>query len=361
MYISIFYLLIGINATNAPTIAEIVECLKSNETLYRNIQFVYYEKYRISPESPWRILENNIDSAVHEIRYFQNGSLVKFHDDYQATTSRGVPFNHKIDVTYDGKSILRMVNESVVNDDADPPSPRDYLYPHSLLGKNLLMMDFPLHDFIAGGEAMKKYKRLESFDFSTRVLGFETVLNEECVKIQVEARSKRGDGSESWERTTIWLAVEKNHLPVQFETRKSKLDGEIACVGRVDRFIKLDHGIWFPIEMTSHGYDEFEYMKSKKHQFSNDIRLEIRDVVLNPKFPEGFFRRESIPSGAVVHKIREGKIVETHRQDLAKPKVTKPTPGFDWKMLFYIISGLCVALILAISIVRYRRAARLAS
>lgn len=360
MHYPFLYLLIGINATNTPTIAEIVECVQSNETLYKNIQYVFIETYKISPESPWRILENNIDTAVHEIRYFQHGSLVRFHDDYQSTTSKGVPFNHRIDETYDGKTIFKLINRSVVNDDADPPTPRDYLYPHSLLGKNLLIMNFPLSDFIAGGEAMKKYKRLKRFDFSTQVLGLERVRGEECVKIQVEAKSKNGDGSEPWERTTLWLAVDKNHLPLQFESRKSKLDGEIACVGRVDRFIELEEGVWFPVEMTSHGYDEFAYIKNKKHQIANDIHLEIRDVVFNPKFPEGFFRRESIPSGAVVHKIREGKIIETHRHDLAKPKAITAHP-FDWKWIFYIVFGLIVGLIVVVSFLRYRRAARLTS
>ncbi len=348
-----------------PSLREVVECVRSNEVLYNNIKYNYQDYYVLDERATAMKVPIFLKSSATKMNYYQKDRSVRIIEHIDSVGVSGRSSNRTFETISNGSRVFRIANETHVNLVDDPPGPRDYLHVHSLLGKEKLFLDFPLSEYIQGGSELKKYKRLKNIDVESKVLGIEKIDDETCVKVLVEITDRYPNGRVEWDRATIWLAIAKNYLPIRFEGRASRVDGELTCEGRVERFDQIDQGVWFPVKMVVLTHDEFGYAKSHQCPVVGEMRIEITNVELNPKYPDHIFEDRKIPIGAVVYKLKDNKIIEKYKNGLSKTKpIAKRRSVSSWTIGSWIaaaIVGLIVALIVAISIVRYRRASRLAS
>jgi hypothetical protein len=358
-------LLIVGDVVPTPNLREVVECVRSNEALYKNIKYNYQDYYVLDDRATAMKVPIFTKSSAVKKSYYQKDRSVRLIEYINSVGVSGRSSNRSFETISDGSHVFKIANETHVNLVVDPPGPRDYLHVHSLLGKDKLFLDFPLSEYIQGGSELKKYKRMKNFDVESKVLGIEKIDDETCVKVLVEITDRYPNGRIEWDRVTLWLAIAKNYLPVRFDGRASRVDGELTCEGRVERFDQIDQGVWFPVKMVVLTHDEFGYPKTHQSPVVGEQRIEITNVELNPKYPDHIFEDRKIPIGAVVYKLKDNKIIEKYKNGLNKIKpIAKRRSVSSWTIGSWIaaaIVGLIFGVIVAISIVRNRRAARLAS
>lgn len=363
LYLPLVSIALFLQGSENPSVVDVVNSVKSNENLFSSVQFIMENNFVLDKHS----YGNKHDFAARTLftlfEYTSIGSNIRviYDENGQGRTSKDV-FNHHYLLVSDGKKSFRLTNGKIVNDDEGPPSDSDCLYPHSLIGWRLLQMRFPLSDFIGGEETMIRHDSMKEFHFTSRVVGFDRFEGESCVKIEVEARPKDTNQSSKWERSILWLAVNKNYFPIHFESRAARIDGNLTCDGKIDQFQEIERGIWFPVVMTTRGYDEGGYMFRKDNpiQIGHTTTIKISRVTLNPKVPEGFFTPPANPIGATVILLKNGKPIKSFVEGKAIPR-PKAYRHFPWKRTFLAIAVAATFILLIYSIVRYRLAARFSS
>ncbi len=354
-------LLIVGDVVPTPSLREVVECVRSNEVLYKNIKYDYIDVYILDERSAAMKIPIVLKSYTKKMNYYQKDRSVRWIEHNNSIGVKGDSSNRSFETISDGSHVFKIANETHVNLVDDPPGPRDYWHVHSLLGKDKLFLDFPLSEYIQGGAELKKYKRLMNLDVESKVLGIEKIDDETCVKVLVEITDRYPNDRVEWDRATLWLAIAKNYLPVRFEARASRVGGELTCEGRVEKFDQIDQGVWFPVKMVVLTHDEFAYRKSHQCPVVGEQRIELTNVELNPRFPDHIFEDRKIPIGSVVYKLKNQNIIEKYRNGLNKTKPIPKRRSVSLWTIGYWISAAIVVLIVVVSIVRYRRGARLAS
>ena len=100
---------------------------------------------------------------------------------------------------------------------------------------------------------------------------------------------------------------------LQIAYGKFLIDGDLTCDGKIDQFQEIERGIWFPVVMTTRGYDEGGYMFRKDNpiQIGHTTTIKISRVTLNPKVPDGFFTAPANPIGATVILLKNGKPIKS--------------------------------------------------
>ncbi len=345
-----------------PTVDEVVTNIRNNESFYTNIHFHYRCSMRLEKNSTFRQFPQVLDRFVQDIDFVRVNALFRTVKRRESVSVTDIPSHYEELSAYDGETIFRKFGNKSINIVLNAPVETDYYYPHAILGKEKFLMNHPLSDVITGGDSMKKYPETKHFDFSAKVVGFERIGDEPCLKVIVDIKNKYKSGKVDIEYRNIWLATEKNYLPVKIVAYDNNMGNLIVCEAEVERFVELDHGIWIPVKMTSKGYDETAFYQNKTYQLNDTYIAEITDASLNPKISPDTFHENRIPDGAKVHKVKNGHIIETYIKGITKTKPVKVDRARKSKTsIFMILFGFGVFLIIIVAIVRSVRFKRLAS
>lgn len=192
-----------------PSVDEVVECIKNNEHLYKNIRYHYHCSMRLEKNSTFRSIGLVLDRFEQDIDFVRVNDLFKTVNRRSSVSVKGKPSYFDEISAYDGEIIFRMIGGKSVNVVLDPPVETDYYHPHAILGKEKFLMIHPLSNLIKGGDSMKKFPDAKEFDFSSKVVGFERIGDEPCLKVIVDIKNQKKNGKVDIEYRNIWLATEK--------------------------------------------------------------------------------------------------------------------------------------------------------
>ncbi len=174
------------------------------------------------------------------------------------------------------------------------------LRPHMLLSNHGPRV--PLSTWLKGTSAVAASPGLPNYDnrtaYTTEILGEETVQGLKCIKVQIDRRRNSG---KSEHRNVLWLARERNLLPVQAETYQLSRSTEIPqSEAWVDEWLEVRPGVWFPRTFHTDRLDWFMYVLKKKQQVGWQEAYVVESVELDPSLPAGTFTKLEFPEGIVI-------------------------------------------------------------
>lgn len=341
-----------------PSLNELIQCVKGNEVLYHNVRFHYRCRMSLEKSFQFRGFERLLDHFLFDIDFVRVGQSFISRKNRDFVTVKGKAGNYKEEIRSDGQSFFLIDGSSVVNIVDDPPNQTDYLHPHALLGNEKFSMNYPLSDLLAGGEAVLSYPTINRFDCQTKIIGLDRILGEPCVKVVVEIKQKRKGGTKV-EYRNIWLTISKNYFPVRIVSYNTESQDSITCEAQVDRFEEIDHGIWFPIKMTSKGYDEHAKKVNGAFPLMDVFTAEVTNIMLNPSVKVESFRERIIPDGYQVLHIKNKKVLSSYVKGIAKTNSIRSNSKRSSRYWLYAILFGSSVLALVVSIVLYRRFQRI--
>jgi hypothetical protein len=298
----------------------IVGNVKANEAMYRNIEIERVIKYH-APPGP-----DQADVAyrekTEEVRFVRQGGFCYSSSKEKGRTQEGTEHSRQELVGYDGEVRRSVFDTSVVNLEDEPPENMPSRYsPHTLLFYWNRMF-FPLSVYLKEEPAYPNTEHTVSYE------GVETVDGLVCLKLRCEdlagAKNARNGG-----RVIIWLARDRNYLPIRYERYESdsvppwpKLP---RSVGRVTELQKISPDVWYPMKATLVVYTERDIAKGR-HVVGYSTEFETTKVSLDPHYYISLFRDIKIPDGATVYRIKNGKVIESYRQGGGKEEKAKMSP-----------------------------------
>lgn len=293
-------------------VSEIIQNVRSNEELYQNIEVIFHKEYRLRNQADW-IMDNAITSSDGTHRtVLQNGML--FSSNYEKKTFSESKTNQRTRLhAYDGEK-TRVINGRIVNIHVGKVGNPYQFRPHTWL-LSLARMSFPLSLWLQGGEELQLQPFAGIYRDLIQDVTFEKV--EELDGIQCFVLRSVLCGKQSPKEVDtiryVWLAPEKNYLPVKTVGYAPAYSKEMPLeVGIASTFREIAPGISLPFRYEITVYDEYALRSMNKHIVSNSEVGVIEKAELNPQYPTSFFRDIPIPDDAIVYEIKDGVIVNSY-------------------------------------------------
>jgi hypothetical protein len=306
----------SLTAEGQTTLESIIDNVKANEALYANfdteavLTFTLGESEGKEPAYMISRSEAIVQSVVQNGRtYFRRSEETRDKGDQRHVYGRLEGFDGK---TTRVVARHESVGETgVVANIIDGRAPQQaQLHAHSLMLRQTANVDFPLSAYLSGTKSVKSYSSYKNFNVTVEVVGRENVEGLDCWKLRIFTWSD-GAKPSSGDTRLLWLAIEKNYLPVRTEGYSPRANGKLVEKGTVDGFTELSTGIWFPMNIEIKGFDEPALIHGRE-LVRNIYRIRVSKVDLHPNYEEAFFSNIEIPQGAVVYKVKNQQILGSY-------------------------------------------------
>ena len=289
---------------------EIVQSVRINEAVYDNVEMVYRKHYRVEPS--WLktqitgSAEGGDDSGYIEsldttVRVVLQKPLFYLKADESGPTARA----GDVLQAYDGAAtrvVSQIGDEQRIRVYQERMADRLTLTPHTFLFADLLR-------FTSLSEDLARTTTEEGEPVEWRFEREETVNGLACVRLRCDALTPL-DRDVMWS-VVVWLATERNYLPVKREGYRSSFSARCPVErGVVEELREIAPGTWFPMRVRATAYDE-QSLSTPKAQIRSESQLTVEKVELDPAYDVDFFRNipfpEGVPVEAVEEKMRRGQ------------------------------------------------------
>jgi hypothetical protein len=349
-------LVISLAASNAPraeaqlSIEQVVANVRANEELYRDIEIIDHYSSRLDPVMKTRFKPNRIvEHADWTARLVLQRGMA-FYQRAGSQTSLDQDTANRDNVHgFDGTT-TRILEQHKVGNIRQGPAPDGAM---AISPFTILLEDdhvaLPLSTLLAGGPELEKhplagwYGREDNKTSATKA-GEEVVDGLACVKVRIEQwhPSDRAKGELSGGDTYIWLAVDRNYLPIKMERYSSELNRLLkgprpTGIGRVEGLREIEPGIWFPLKTAFENYTNFTTPDRTKLELSSVKRHVFEKVDLHPSYPVSLFRDIEFPRGCTVYEVdANGRIVRRYIEGEARPLLDQL--GGRWRAGFTLMA-----------------------
>jgi hypothetical protein len=320
----------GVRKSRAESLEEVINNVRANEELYKNIDMTYERHYTLVMR-PRKDDDPNtmIRSSTTTNHYIFQGELhYEDHREKAAVLSGKETLNDHL-AGFDGQITRSLFQEAVANiTSGDVPcnAPR----PHTLL--------FAYNHFKGALSAYLAAATYENKAVTTIVLGAETVAGHDCVRLRCEARNANGKLRSI---RLLDLARDRNYLPIRkigFATSYS--DKVPLEIDTADDFREIAPGIWLPYQVKIVVNEEIAASRGETVPY-NTTDYTITECKLDPHYDVSFFRNIRIPDGTRIHEVTNGKITKSYVQG-AKPEAA----GAKWYLWLIAIVNLILLCLL---------------
>ena len=311
-------------------VARIIDNVRANEELYQHLEVVVRKEYQLQSMNCARTGATKT-MTVTTRSVLQSGRI------YVDCTTRGnaltdmdgtadKSFEQASLLGYDGEVTTRLTPSArLANVHQERFEGCDVFRAHAWLLPRAHIC-FPFSLWLTGGEALKKHPLAglhKEWDSKVTYEGREDVDGLSCVKLRIAM----GPAS-SRVFHVLWLAVERNYLPVRMEsfapTFTNNKDHPLATARSSD-FREIHAGVWLPFRRSYVVYCEVDLRKNKA-VVSNTEEAYIEKVNTNPDYDLDLFRIP-IPDGTKVHEMNGGKIIKSYVR--GQPQVEKQVEKAD--------------------------------
>jgi hypothetical protein len=191
----------------------------------------------------------------------------------------------------------------------------------------------PLATFLRGRDAILGHPRGQETDVpqgmspTSSYDGEETINGLACHRIKVaHVRPDGESGSKVTAHRMLWLAVDRNYLPVKSEAFNYFYSRDMAIeTSSMTDLREIADGVWFPYQSEISVFAELALLEKKESILSWRREYLVTDVSLSPLYDVDFFRDVQFPDGTPVYEIKAGEIVRSFVQG-EKPLSSTETP-----------------------------------
>lgn len=355
------------NAAPDEMIDTIIRNVAENESLYENIEVHWTEIYNKPYYHPGLKLDVpqaerfKYRSVRQDGMFFldKDGEIVGPPDDpstWRESRRKG----------FDGKFTrwLEFRHGNVGNIVAGPAHDWQIMHAHTipLRWKRTAV---PLATFLRGRDAILAHPRGQESDVpmglnpTSSYDGEEVINGLACHRIKVEHVRPDGEsGSKVTAHRMLWLAVDRNYLPVKsvgfsyFYSRELPI--ETSSVADIREIAK---GIWFPFQAEISVFDGIALLEQKASILSWRREYLVTEVALSPSYDVEFFRDVQFPDGTPIYEVEAGEIARSSVQG-EKPLASTENPKRSRSPLVALNCACVVLLAAALAWQRIRSARR---
>ncbi len=305
------------------TIDEVIQNVRLNENLYRNLEIVEEYHYKLFdakflPPDALKSIEETSHCVYQDNLYYVRDK--RFTKEISGASSEGVDL-----VGYDGSKTVMVNRQPIANIRDGRYDGYGYLYPHTNLFASDWLVRVKLSEFLAGDPDLKTNTLAEYL--SNYIVPKSFVEHEEIVdglhsiKIKIEERLRHDHDKDNPANMLLsvmylWLAIERNYLPIKAERYYTKYElNRPMESGSTVEWKEIETGIWFPIRCKYDVYDGERFLEEKKYLLSNTSMHHYAVVDLHPHRPKSFFANIPIPDGYTVYVVNNtGGILKSYVQ-----------------------------------------------
>jgi len=336
-------------------ILRLIENVEANEQLYGSIEVVSHVTYRLDETTSLKT-SKHLTSRETTVRSVKQGRLFYLKEAGKETQVSGATLERSTIQGYDGEMTRVVVDNRVVTDPATKTVPIANLQhgrtettqlfaPHTWLLSRSGARFLPLSIWLRGGKDLEKHPG--GFRYHDRIQKAsiekeEVVEGLPTIKLRCETWN-RGERPRLNTLRYLWLAPERNYLPVKTEAYFPQISLQLPGeVGHVKDFREIVPGVWLPFERVVTVYDSDKIREEKKLVFHNEDEGRIQKVKLDPQYDISLFRDIPIPDGARVHEIKEGKVVRSYKQgeDKEDEELRQGSSGTRWLITIVAVIAL---------------------
>jgi hypothetical protein len=341
-YASIFFTTLSLysHAPAQESVREIIENIKRNEDLYKNIALQVERTYKLNSDYQFKSPED-FDVQHTVINKIHQDNKVYYKVDEDSTTVGSTKIKLLEECRYDGV-LSRLVRS---NEAANLSNKRvDHYYsrwvdPFHVLFE-MQLDELSLSGFLTGGPELRSVRNYSACNLKTSLDSIEFVDGLRCLKLRVVAW-RDGLKPEDVPASFLWVCPERNYLPIRWHWTNDKAMGnafpELTAEAR--DFREIAPGLWHPFECTIRLYDHISFKEKHKYILACEKTFKYLKVNPDPNYPDEFFRDLEIPDGLPAYIVENGKIVDSFVQ--GRSRTARPTPR-SW-LVPVIIAAICAA------------------
>ncbi len=324
-------------------IEEIAKIVATYEKLFSNCEIEYIDDCRlIDPTyaSPRRaIMSHGEERIVRQGRYFyrlakSTGALVEggtagFYTNSCFDGEKMV--GYAVDPTVPGG-----VGSTTISDTYPRVQSAEYLTPYRL-PLSIQRVSPPLSDYLLGSESISIDPMFLGISVHPKYIGTEEIDGLRCEKFEMEIKKKQKPNVSI--KHLLWLAIERNYLPIRFEDFNMMNDRQApVSIAKSEDIREIEPGIWCPHNVVMLFYEHAPYNEEKKLVLEGERVYKLKFLDFKPNHPKEFFQSVKIPEGSEVYIRKNGQIVDRYTKGLAKPQSVAPQKS-TWK---WVIVGVAI-------------------
>ncbi len=180
-----------------------------------------------------------------------------------------------------------------------PKRMENYGRPHMLLESS---PHVPLSIFLSGKKAMVHFPGLPAhpkpFQVKAWIEGTGEIQGLKCTQVVVE---RLNDSGVRFSKQILWLAQERNLIPVKIVTYHDQFSREKPCEEAfVDKWQQLGPGVWFPRQAHIDRYNLFLFKYNGSYEIDWRRQYTVQQITLHPKVQKQDFSALMFPQGTTV-------------------------------------------------------------
>ena len=347
-----------------PEAQEVIEVVRAAESLYDPLRVEYRSVMTRSPETIADDRRNKERETSPRTLVSKNDSVTVFHREgereYSLMTSDNDALSevyaNRVELCFDGRQTTLIDSTESEDEESSPlvnfidsPIPNKWrLTPHGMVF-GTARRPWPLADYLSGLE-LSEQATLVPYPWGMTVerLPDDTFEGEPCVVLRLDFKHEGTDDDEWTTRRDIWLAVEKNHIPVQMKTYTAWASKDLPMSFAVaGEFKEALPGVWYPESATTVVRDRMKYRNSTEVVERYRRTTEVVSLSITTPLPDDICESVETPAGAVVFTVKNDKIVSAEQSlpqppDGVKSVEGRPAEGGRW-LWFVVGAGLAVA------------------
>lgn len=325
---------------NAGMMDDIIDDVKHNEDLYKNIEVRIEYRYKVFPKGE-EVIPEAIEAQTSFYRYVLQDDLIYFKLDKDETTIDHKKTHAGTLRGFDGSTTRVFEQETIGNliEGRAEDTRLTAQKPHVLLFRRPpALVRCPLWMYLQGGDALKTQPNFKTKNVRVKFEGEEIVNGLRCFKLRIILWIDEWKGPlDENECQFVWLSPDRNYLPVKMELHTHK-GNFIEQIGRIDDLREISPGIWFPFRATLDCYDVYHYNLSKIVRIGNKDEIFVKKAELNPNYDISLFRNINFPNGTTVYVIKDGEIVRSYIEGIANPESYKRNHWFAAAMIAFVFT-----------------------
>ncbi len=287
--------------------ATILLSMQENEQLYKNLdlKYDYTGTLLLDPKRVTMRSSLTVKKHFHNVTQDElyRGKSREVHD---LTDGSHQDFSNNTE--YDGK-LTRTNSQEAIGNISDVRVPTSaWLTPHRMAFQEI-PQDFSVADWLGFRSPVRTTPAYKAFSVTLKVLGRETIDDIACIKL--ESIWMRAKSTVLATRYLVWVAPERNYVPVKTETYYPAYSDTIPGVTyKASDFREVAPGQWFPYtgELNQLWFDDLQ--KQIVTPYSRG-ETSIIQAKLDPAYPVESFSDIPMPEEGTTYIFKGGEIVDT--------------------------------------------------